>query len=173
MQAAFISEVLLGCGISSQGAGTLCCSQHHRNPEVSDNSAVSTWAEQGRHPDRDHRAAWFTAQSLWTARIYFPFRGPWAWVSKWEPYFELFVAAEIQLLSPSETQCCKGVKKGSCLKFRVLCVPDWLFWCYPCAPCRLWLSRGGPTVLSHWEWLLLLPATPSAHFMWDVSPPSE
>lgn len=172
MQAAFISEVLLGCGISSQGAGTLCCSQHHGNPEVSDNSAVSTWAEQGRHPDRDHRAAWFTARSLWTARIHFPFRGPWAWVSKWEPYFELFVAAEIQLLSPSETQCCRGVKKVHALNLE-FCV------------CQIGSFGVIPVPRAGCGWAGEVPQ--SCHtesgcscclqllqlISWDVSPPSE
>lgn len=100
--------------------------------------------------ERPGSAAWFTAQSLWTARIHFPFRGPRARVSKWEPYFELFVPAENQLLFPAEAlsvlQRCKNKPgSGSCLRWRDLCLPDCLFlW----APCRLWLSRGGPTVLS-------------------------
>lgn len=122
----------LGWGSSQPGCMArwwLCCSQHHGNPEVGDNSPVSTGAEAGQtswqRPDR--AAASFTAQSLWTARIRFPFRGPWAWVSKRELHFELFVPAENQLLFPAETlsvlQRCKNKPgSGSCLKFSVLCL---------------------------------------------------
>lgn len=48
------------------------------------------------------------------------------------------------------SQCCKGVKISQALAHAlnsVFCV--WLFWWVPCALCGLWLSRGGPTVLSH------------------------
>lgn len=99
---------------------------------------ISTRAESGQTSwQRPDSAAWFTAQSLqWTARIHFPFQGPRAWISKWEPYFELFVPAENQFLFPAETlsvlQRCKNKPgSGSCLKLSVLCLPDWLFWWCP------------------------------------------
>lgn len=143
---------------------------------------IALWSaqeqKQGRHPDRDQNsAAWFTAQSLqWTARIRFPFQGPRAWVSKWEPYFELFVPAENQLLFPAETlsvlQRCKNKPgSGSCLTLSVLCLPDWLFWWYPVrAVAEQGRSHSPVTLL---RVLLSLPTAPSAHFMWDVSLPSE
>ena len=122
----------------------LCCSQHHGNPAVSDNPAVSMGErKQSRHPDGGQAVLFSSQHSLSELQEFiFPFGAPGLDFQNENHILSFLFRQKISSLFPAEAllvlqRCKRKSGSGSCLKFNFLRLPDQLFWSALCSPYRL------------------------------------
>lgn len=159
---AFLSEMPFGCGTLQPGCMTcwwwLCCSQHHGNPEVSDNSGQCTSRSRADTLTESRQCCFVHSTVLVNCKNSFSLSGPLSSSFKMRTIFWALCSgrksAPLSCWNSVLQRCKNKPGSGSCCSVGhalnlVFCVCQLGSFGGPCAPCGLWLGRGGPTVLSH------------------------